>query len=47
MIETGGEYGMMTFEHALEDLAKGGYIDKEDKDKNVSARAIYKEKERL
>lgn len=47
MIETGREYGMMTFEHALEDLAKDGYIDKEDKDKNVSARAIYKEKERV
>jgi len=46
MLETGGEYGMMTFENALEELAKGGYIDKGDKEKNVASRAIYKDKEK-
>ena len=43
VLETGGKYGMKTFESSLEDLYKQGYITYDEMKKNVFAQAIYKE----
>ena len=42
-LETGGKYGMKTFEASLEDLYRSGYISKDEMVTRVSAQAIYKE----
>jgi twitching motility protein PilT len=47
MVETGGEYGMKTFEKSLEELAKSGHISLDDKDRSVTSKAIYKDKEKV
>lgn len=43
ILETGGKYGMKTFESSLDDLYRAGYISKEEMVTRVNAQAIYKE----
>lgn len=45
VLETGGKYGMKTFESSLEDLYNHGFISREEMRKRVSAQAIYKEQD--
>ena len=42
VLETGGKYGMKTFESSLEDLYHSGYISHDEMKKSISAQAIYK-----
>ncbi|GLI57670.1 twitching motility protein PilT [Propionigenium maris DSM 9537] len=45
ILETGGKYGMKTFEASLDDLYKSGYISKEEMTMRINAQAIYRENE--